>query len=127
MVDPVARFNSIVQKIKENNQRLTPQRLAIVKILTHNSEGHPSVEKIYQQYARLFHPRPLQISGLHPHSEAASENQSALCFCGVGLLVAVAGVPAPGDDFDVGSWVADRRTPHQWLGQSYLQFHQRSE
>ena len=48
MVDPVARFNSIVQKIKENNQRLTPQRLAIVKILAH-SEGHPSVEKIYQQ------------------------------------------------------------------------------
>ena len=48
MADPVERFNSIVQKIKENNQRLTPQRLAIVKILAH-SESHPSVEKIYQQ------------------------------------------------------------------------------
>ncbi len=48
MADPVERFNSIVQKIKENNQRLTPQRLAIVKILVH-SENHPSVEKIYQQ------------------------------------------------------------------------------
>jgi Fur family peroxide stress response transcriptional regulator len=47
MADPVERFNSIVQKIKENNQRLTPQRLAIVKILAH-SESHPSVEKIYQ-------------------------------------------------------------------------------
>ena len=114
MVDPVARFNSFVQKIKENNQRLTPQRLAIVKILAH-SEGHPSVEKIYQQHARLFYPRSLQVSGFHPHSEAASENKSALCCCGVGLLVAVAGIPAPGDDFDVGSRVADRRTPHQRL------------
>ena len=74
MADPVERFNSIVQKIKDNDQRLTPQRLAIVKILA-QSEGHPSVEKIYQQYARLFHPRPLQVSGLHPHSEAASENK----------------------------------------------------
>ena len=53
MVDPVARFNSIVQKIKENNQRLTPQRLAIVKILA-QSEGHPSVERIYQQLSDDF-------------------------------------------------------------------------
>ena len=44
MADPVKRFNSIVQKFKENDQRLTPQRLAIVKILAH-SEGHPRVEK----------------------------------------------------------------------------------
>ncbi len=47
MADPVTRFNSIVKKLKENDQRLTPQRLAIVKILAH-SKGHPSVEKIYQ-------------------------------------------------------------------------------
>jgi Fur family peroxide stress response transcriptional regulator len=48
VADPVDRYNSIIKKIKENNQRLTPQRLAIVKILAH-SESHPSVEKIYQQ------------------------------------------------------------------------------
>ena len=48
LVDPLERFNSIVQKIKDNNQRLTPQRLAIAKILAH-SEGHPSVERIYGQ------------------------------------------------------------------------------
>ena len=53
MVDPVKRFNSIVRKIKENNQRLTPQRLAIVKILA-QSEGHPSVERIYQQLSNDF-------------------------------------------------------------------------
>jgi len=53
MVDPVKRFNSIVRKIKENNQRLTPQRLAIVKILA-QSEGHPSVERIYQQLSDDF-------------------------------------------------------------------------
>ena len=31
----------------ENNHKLTPQRLAIVKILS-RSEGHPDVEKIYE-------------------------------------------------------------------------------
>lgn len=48
MADPVERYKTIVQKIRENNQRLTPQRLAIVKILAH-SEDHPSVEKIYHE------------------------------------------------------------------------------
>jgi Fur family peroxide stress response transcriptional regulator len=47
MPDPGERFDLIVKKLKENNYKLTPQRLAVVKILAH-SEGHPNVEKIYE-------------------------------------------------------------------------------
>jgi Fur family peroxide stress response transcriptional regulator len=47
MPDPDERFDLIVKKLKENNYKLTPQRLAVVKILAH-SEGHPNVEKIYE-------------------------------------------------------------------------------
>ena len=48
MTDPGERFNLIVKKLKENNYKLTPQRLAVVKILAH-SEGHPNVEQIYER------------------------------------------------------------------------------
>ena len=48
MIDPNKRFDSIVKKLGENNHRLTPQRLAIVKILA-NSDGHPNVENIYEK------------------------------------------------------------------------------
>ena len=47
MADPKMRFDTIVKNLRENNHKLTPQRLAIVKILS-RSEGHPSVEKIYE-------------------------------------------------------------------------------
>ncbi|WP_373500939.1 Fur family transcriptional regulator [Desulfococcus sp.] len=47
MTDPQKRFDAIVKALKENNQRLTPQRLAIVRILAH-SDGHPNVEEIYE-------------------------------------------------------------------------------
>jgi Fur family peroxide stress response transcriptional regulator len=40
------RFENIIQKLRDNGHKMTPQRLAIVKILT-KSEGHPSVEDIY--------------------------------------------------------------------------------
>ena len=47
MADPKMRFDTIIKNLRENNHKLTPQRLAIVKILS-CSEGHPSVEKIYE-------------------------------------------------------------------------------
>jgi len=47
------RFDSILKKLKENNHKLTPQRLAIIKILA-NSEGHPNVEKIYEKLQADF-------------------------------------------------------------------------
>jgi Fur family peroxide stress response transcriptional regulator len=47
MADPKKRFDTIVINLRENNHKLTPQRLAIAKILS-RSEGHPNVEKIYE-------------------------------------------------------------------------------
>jgi Fur family peroxide stress response transcriptional regulator len=46
MADKQKRFNAIIEKLRENNHKLTPQRMAIVKILAH-SKGHPNVEIIY--------------------------------------------------------------------------------
>ncbi|MFZ0240570.1 MAG: transcriptional repressor, partial [Desulfobacterales bacterium] len=34
-------------KLRDHNHKLTPQRIAIVKVLAH-SDGHPNVEKIYE-------------------------------------------------------------------------------
>ena len=33
MADPKMRFDTIVKNLRENNHKLTPQRLAIVKII----------------------------------------------------------------------------------------------
>ncbi|MDQ7838387.1 MAG: transcriptional repressor [Thermodesulfobacteriota bacterium] len=43
----------MVDKLKEHHHKLTPQRLAIINILSH-SEGHPSVEDIYRQLQSNF-------------------------------------------------------------------------
>lgn len=48
MADPNERFDVIVKKLRENDHKLTPQRLAVAKILA-RSDGHPNVEQIYQQ------------------------------------------------------------------------------
>ncbi len=48
MADPEKRVQSIIQKLKAKAHKITPQRLAIAKILA-VSEGHPSVEAIYEQ------------------------------------------------------------------------------
>ena len=50
---PTKRYESIVAKLKKENKKLTPQRLAIAKILSH-SDGHPSVESIYEQLKTDF-------------------------------------------------------------------------
>lgn len=42
------RLEAIIARLKENGCKLTPQRLAVAAILA-ESEGHPSVEKIYEQ------------------------------------------------------------------------------
>ena len=53
MADPNERFDRIVEKLRANNYKLTPQRLAVVKILA-CSQGHPNVEKIYEQLQKDF-------------------------------------------------------------------------
>ena len=53
MADHKKRFEAIIRKLKENGHKITPQRMAIVKILA-NSEAHPSVETIHVQIKNDF-------------------------------------------------------------------------
>jgi Fur family peroxide stress response transcriptional regulator len=53
MVNSNKRFEKILQKFRNNHHKITPQRLAIVKILS-KSTGHPGVEDIYAQLQNDF-------------------------------------------------------------------------
>ena len=53
MQDSEARIDQVLSKLKKRGQRITPQRLAILRILA-DSEGHPSVEEIHNVVARDF-------------------------------------------------------------------------
>lgn len=53
MPDPKSRLNQMIYKLKENQHRITPQRMAVLKILA-ESKGHPTVEKIYEQVKKHF-------------------------------------------------------------------------
>jgi Fur family peroxide stress response transcriptional regulator len=48
MIDPQARLEELIEKLREGGHRITPQRLAILKILA-VSNGHPSAEQIYER------------------------------------------------------------------------------
>jgi len=52
-VDPHIRLNQMIKVLKEHGRRLTPQRLAILKILA-KSDGHPSVETIFEMVKANF-------------------------------------------------------------------------
>jgi Fur family peroxide stress response transcriptional regulator len=47
------RLNQMFSKLQEHNFRLTPQRLAVLKVLA-VSEGHPTVERIYETVRAEF-------------------------------------------------------------------------
>ena len=53
MIDHKKRFVTIIQKLRDNGHKITPQRLAIIKILV-KSEAHPSVENIHIQLKKDF-------------------------------------------------------------------------
>lgn len=53
MPDSEARLNHILSKLRERGQRVTPQRLSILRILA-SSDGHPSVEDIYSIVVKDF-------------------------------------------------------------------------
>jgi Fur family peroxide stress response transcriptional regulator len=53
LADPKKRFEIIIQKLRDSGHKITPQRLAIVEILA-KSEGHPSVENIFDQIKKNF-------------------------------------------------------------------------
>ncbi len=48
MAEPERRYQAILKTLREHNQKLTPQRLAIVRVLA-ESEGHPDIETVYQR------------------------------------------------------------------------------
>jgi len=45
--DPQARLDELITRLKGRGHRLTPQRMAVLRILA-ASEEHPSVEQIYE-------------------------------------------------------------------------------
>jgi Fur family peroxide stress response transcriptional regulator len=47
------RLNQMLAKLKRHDFRLTPQRLAVLKVLA-ASEGHPTVERIYETVKAEF-------------------------------------------------------------------------
>jgi Fur family peroxide stress response transcriptional regulator len=48
-----SRFEQMLKKLQEQEFRITPQRIAVLKILA-ASEDHPSVEMIYEKVRREF-------------------------------------------------------------------------
>jgi len=53
LADPQLRLDQMLTKLREHKFRITPQRLAILKILS-VSDGHPSVERIFEQVKADF-------------------------------------------------------------------------
>jgi Fur family peroxide stress response transcriptional regulator len=53
MVDPKTRFEELVAKLREQKYRLTPQRIALLRLLA-ASEGHPSASQLYEQMKDQF-------------------------------------------------------------------------
>ena len=47
------RMDQMILKLREHDFRVTPQRLAILRVLA-ASEGHPSVERVYETVRREF-------------------------------------------------------------------------
>ena len=48
MTDIDSRLDEITRKLRDGGHRLTPQRMAVLKILA-SSSNHPSVEQVYDQ------------------------------------------------------------------------------
>jgi Fur family peroxide stress response transcriptional regulator len=53
MADPQIRFEELVTKLREREYRLTPQRIALLRLLA-ASDGHPSASQLYEQMKDQF-------------------------------------------------------------------------
>lgn len=53
MTNANIRLQAMEKKLQEQGYRMTPQRMAIVQILS-ASEGHPSTEEVYQKIRESF-------------------------------------------------------------------------
>jgi len=52
-VQPTQRLDQMLSKLRDHDFRITPQRLAVLKVLA-ASHGHPSVERIYDTVRAQF-------------------------------------------------------------------------
>jgi Fur family peroxide stress response transcriptional regulator len=53
LADPQKRLEQMIRRLREKGGRLTPQRLAMLRIIA-ESKGHPSAEQIYEQIKADF-------------------------------------------------------------------------
>ena len=53
MTDPQERFEHLVAKLQEHDHRLTPQRVALLRLLAASQE-HPSAADLYRQLREQF-------------------------------------------------------------------------
>ncbi|MFZ5450367.1 MAG: Fur family transcriptional regulator [Thermodesulfobacteriota bacterium] len=53
MADPRERLQQLTRVLRDKGHRLTPQRLAMLKVIA-SSEGHPSAEQIYERIKADF-------------------------------------------------------------------------
>jgi len=53
MTDPQARFEELTNRLRECHYRMTPQRVALLRLLA-SSEGHPSAAQLYDRLRALF-------------------------------------------------------------------------
>jgi Fur family peroxide stress response transcriptional regulator len=53
MVDSQARFEELMSKLRKREYRLTPQRVALLRLLA-ASERHPSAAQLYEQLRAQF-------------------------------------------------------------------------
>ena len=53
MANPQERFEELVAKFRQRDYRLTPQRMALLRLLA-ESDGHPSATHLYEQLREQF-------------------------------------------------------------------------
>jgi Fur family peroxide stress response transcriptional regulator len=77
MADPQKRLETMLAKLKEKEMRITPQRFAVLKILSESSE-HPSVERIYEQ-----------VRGDFPTTSLATIYKTIILLKGIGEVLEI--------------------------------------
>lgn len=53
MLEPEARFQQLVASLKARDYRVTPQRVALLRLIA-SSEGHPSASDLYERIKAQF-------------------------------------------------------------------------
>ena len=118
--DTLIRFSTVAGERGSPDTWRDPRGFAL-KFYT--SEGN--FDMVGNNTPGLLHPRPAEVSALHPQPEAAAGQQSARQQHAVGLLDAVTRVGAPGDLADGGPRHTEILAAHERLLQPHLQLDQR--